>query len=320
MKKFFIAMLAVAAVTACAKDEAISLNQEAIDFGNPFVENSTRATEAVEATDPSYGAVTFNKFQVWGTANGVAIYAGEDVTGTVGSNIVDVKETNLWTCTKKNYWIKDVKYNFAGVANGTVATLGDDKLPATISYTANGTSDLIYAKSAEMIGLPAGSNVPVELTFNHLLSKVKFTATTNTNIAGYSYTISDITINNAYDSGVYTVNGGTWGTLVKTNGQSFGNITVDKDAQSSECAQEKLLIPIAIADKVTISCTITLNFNGEKIWEQAYTGDNAIVVNTALAAANAYNFTIACNVGEEIKFSVVENAGWTTNTDTPIIQ
>lgn len=317
MKKLFIAMLAVAAVTACAKDEAISLNQEAIGFGSPFVENSTRV-DAVDATDPSYGGGvnSFTKFQVWGTANGVAIYAGEDVTGTVGSNIVDGKETNLWTCTKKNYWIKDVKYNFAGVANGTVATLGDDKLPATISYTADGTSDLIYAKSAEMTGQPAGSNVPVALTFDHLLAKVKFTATTNTDIEGYSYTISDIKITNAYASGVYTV-GGSWDTLTPGTGQTFGNITLDKAAKSSECTQEKLLIPIA--GDVTISCTIALYYNSDKIWEQAYTGD-AITISTPLVAANSYNFTIACNVGEEIKFSVVENADWTGNADTPIIQ
>ena len=43
MKKLFIAMLAVAAVTACAKDEPISVDRQAIGFGNPFVENSVRA-------------------------------------------------------------------------------------------------------------------------------------------------------------------------------------------------------------------------------------------------------------------------------------
>ena len=61
MKKIFAVIMAVAAV-ACSNDEAISLNQETIDFNAPFVENSTR----VEATDPSYsGTANFESFNVW---------------------------------------------------------------------------------------------------------------------------------------------------------------------------------------------------------------------------------------------------------------
>ena len=303
MKKTLIALAALAMVAACNKAEVIEVPQgDAIAFENPFVDNATKAT----ATDPSYGAVDFTKFQVWGTANDVAIFNGNDVEGVVG-------EGNEWSCSNKQYWIEGVKYDFAAVANGKVESLANG-LPATISYTANGTSDLVYAESKNITGQPAGSNVPVALTFSHLLAKVKFTATTNTNVEGYSYTVSDITIKNAYDSGVYTVEGTSWGTLAKTNGQAFGSITVDMNTKSSECAQEKLLIPIAVADKINIACKVTLNFNGEKIWEDTPN----VTVNTGLAPANAYNFTIALNVGEEIKFSVVKGPSWTTNGDITI--
>lgn len=301
--------MAVAAV-ACSNDEAISLNQETIDFNAPFVENSTR----VEATDPSYsGTANFESFNVYGTANGVAIYAGEDVTGTVGSNIVDGKETNLWTCTKKNYWIKDVKYNFAGVANGTVATLGDDKLPATISYTADGTSDLIYAKSAEMTGQPAGSNVPVALTFDHLLSKVKFTATTAIEAEGYSYEITNIAISNAYSAGTYNVASKTWAASATTP-QTFSGITINATTKSSECEQEKLLIPTS---SVFVAYKATLKYNGDPIWVDDKTAA-PVELNTALVAANAYNFVITLNVGEEIKFSVENDPSWTDQPDVTV--
>ena len=77
MKKLFIALFAVAAATACSNDEFVSVDREAIDFGTPFIDKSTRAAE-----DPSYGGGVneFTQFKVWGTANGVAIFAGENVT------------------------------------------------------------------------------------------------------------------------------------------------------------------------------------------------------------------------------------------------
>ena len=37
MKKIFVAMLALAAATACSNDELVSVNQEAIGFDNAFI-------------------------------------------------------------------------------------------------------------------------------------------------------------------------------------------------------------------------------------------------------------------------------------------
>ena len=62
MKKLFLVLAAVVALAACSKEEILTVSQpEAIDFGAPFVENSTRA-----AVDPSYnGTAEFTQFQVW---------------------------------------------------------------------------------------------------------------------------------------------------------------------------------------------------------------------------------------------------------------
>ena len=54
MKKLLISMLAVATLASCAKEETLSFDKgEAIQFGNAFVDNSTRA-----AVDPSYNTTT----------------------------------------------------------------------------------------------------------------------------------------------------------------------------------------------------------------------------------------------------------------------
>lgn len=319
MKRLFFAVLAVATLASCAKEEAIRVDQgEAIAFGDAFVDNATRVT------DPSFGAGTsFTEFNVWGTANSVAIFTGDKVTGEVGYSTVEGnKVANEWTCQKKNYWVKGVDYDFAAVAGveKTAVTVGTDSLPLTISYTANGENDLIYAKTENITGKATGENGPVNFTFNHLLAKVKFTATTEMTTPDYEYEVSNITITNAYGSGVYTVGATTpWGDLeAKNDGQSFGNITVNSTNKSNNCDAEKLLIPIA--NNVVISCTVTLKYgvgNAEKqtIWTKECTGDNAITMNTSLVAAHAYNFTIDLNIGEEIKFSVTDNASWGGDAD-----
>ena len=307
MKKIFIALAALATIAACNKAEVLETPEgEAISFTNPFVDN---ATKAAKAEDPSFnGTAKFENFQVWGTANGVAIFEENDVTGTVGAN-------SVWECNKKQYWVKDVAYKFAAVANGTVTKLANG-LPKTISYAANGTSDLVYAENLGadgngIIGQTAGSNSKVAFTFTHLLAKVKFTVETNTTVEGYSYEVTDIMIDNAYASGTYDVATKVW-TAEEGDGQSFGEITVSKDAKIQECEQEKLLIPLT---GVTVSYTIALKYGSETIWSEEMTDDKAVSLSTqVLAAANSYNFKITANVGEEIKFTVEENPTWGPST------
>ena len=294
MKKLFIAMLAVAAVTACAKDEAISLNQESIDFGAPFVENSTRAD------DPSYsGTADFTSFKVWGTVDGgaglVAIYAGETVTGVVGTN-------QEWTCTKKNYWVKDAKYNFAALANATSVTLGDDKLPKTVSYTATNQTDLVYAKSAQYTGKES-SNPLVAFTFNHLLSLVNFTVNNGSQGAtGYSFEVNGITISGT-TAGTCDVTASpvAW-TQTTAGNYTINAITVDNDTASADCGTALLVIP----GTVSVSFNVDILCNGTKIGTKAYSKENITLV-----AGNSYNFVVEPKVGQEIKFSVDSKTGLT---------
>lgn len=304
MKKVILAIAAVVALAACSNEETlVESPRQAIGFGAPFVENSTRA-----AVDPSYnGTNKLTKFQVWGTANGVAIYEGQDVTGNVGPN-------SVWECTKKNYWIENVKYKFAAVANGTVTA--ENGLPKSISYSADGITDLIYAENFGsdgngIVGQSAGSNVPVAFTFNHLLAKAKFTVSTNTSVEGYEYEVTNIKIANAYASGVYNVGAETLWTdlVVNENGQAFDSVTVNSANKSLECANEKLLIPV---EDVVVSYTVTLKYNGGTIWSETKTHDN---LTQDLEAGYSYNFKITVNVGEEIKFNVENDPSWSDDND-----
>ena len=82
MKKAIIALAAVVALAACSKEETLIADRgDAIGFGTPFVENSTR----VDYSTPG----TLTQFNVYGTVTGTAgtvnIYEGVAVTGTIGN-------------------------------------------------------------------------------------------------------------------------------------------------------------------------------------------------------------------------------------------
>ena len=319
MKKLLISMLAVATLASCAKEETLSFDKgEAIQFGNAFVENSTRAA------DPSLGTSTnpFTNFYVWGTVDGtgnaVAIYDGDLVSGTIGQN-------STWTCATTQYWIKDAVYNFAGVKNGTVKTL-DNSLPKTITFAyTDGSVDLVYARSKQYTG-QASNNPKVALEFKHLLSKVKFTLQNTTsnaaNVGTYTYTLTDVKITNAIIDGTYTVadtiNGdktynvvGTWANN-QANGTQvlFESITGVTNGTSMDSANEKLIIPMTNA---TVTYNVNIYYGGEII--------TTIPGSTTVAEFKpgyAYNLKLSTGLTNEIQFTVEQTPTWTSNGDTTL--
>lgn len=335
MKKLFIAALALASV-ACTKSEVLeTAPQKAISFGNPFVENATKAI------DPSLTATTLESFKVYGTLtnsdnqqtrifDGTTVYKSTATDRTIG-------KTWFYEDAAVQYWIPGNKYNFAALANATVKSYSNE-LPATVSYTADGTSDLLYAKSAVDIKTgDDGFNSDVEFTFNHLLSKVKFTF-----VNGYPadsklvVEVSNVNITNAYTSGVCTLTGEapTWGTF-GTAGKmiEFGNIvqngTGDSEVVYSMPATgalsgtdwttkegfssnyERLLIPGQESFNITFTANVLLN----NVVVNSYSS-STVTVQGGLQPGYSYNFvgTIGQNL-EKITFSVEKINGFTPDVE-----
>ena len=331
MKKLFTILAVAAAVVACQKNETIALdNGEAISFGNAFVENSTRAT------DLSYsGTKGLKLFKVYGTVTGgenttggtVAIFNGDDVTGSVG--------TAVWSCNNKQYWIAGATYNFAAVADAESVTC-ENGLPKSMVYSSavdaetGFQKDLLYA-TASATGEASGNDY-VNFTFNHLLSKVKFTVTSNTE-GGYYYSVKNIEVAN-YNGGTYTIGAPTpWAVGTAAN-IAFGDIEeVTKASSEGEgtaktsgktCVNEKLLVPTATAFNVTFDVELykgnTLLSKQESITKsvEIKNAENTLV---GLEAGKSYNFTIAVSVGELIQFTVTTNPTWgDSTTNVPVLQ
>ena len=316
MKKLFISMLAVAALASCSQEDVIVADKGDLIGFNSFVENSTRADKAF---DPSLNASNFKEFNVWGTVGGVAIYSGDKVTGVVGSNIVDGKETMIWTCpTVKQYWIKDAVYKFAALRNEGAKEENVtcvDNLPSEVKFDATAANvDLLYAKNYgtndEGIIGQASNNAPVNFNFEHLLSKVKFTVKNNSTTAkDYSFNVTNIEVKGA-KKGTVKLATKEWKDKSAADVYEVATIAVAAGDASKECANELLLIP----GEFEITFDVEILCKGKPI----STHESATVNKVTFAGGNSYNLVITVAVGEEITFSVTEEPKWTSNSDTTL--
>ena len=177
MKKLLFVALAAVGMTACVQNEELVVpqNTAAITFDS-FVGNATKA-------DPSYNeqANPLTAFDVWAFM--------DETDGTVLTDEDVQKNGGVWSYYNTQYWFPNHTYYFAALApmespnvTETLATGEAAKLGlGTVAFTnVDGTEDLLYAKKSVTTptdnatlanqGMPA-----VELQFQHLLSKVKFT-------------------------------------------------------------------------------------------------------------------------------------------------
>ena len=316
MKKLFILLACAATVVACSKDETIaSFQGDAIKFGNPFVNKSTRLATFGDGVD-------FKKFKVWGTASNGAdldetalIFNGVEFTGEVGADV--------WTCAPANvqYWINEAYYTFTAFAStGTEGTVNVDAtygMPETITISdiQNNQEDLILAQ-AVATGHVNGQNATVNLTFHHLLSKAKFTVESEAQ-NGYTHTVKNIKIKN-FSNGTYTLDAyapvdGTWagGTSADILFEAIENVSSSTVAGDKD-NEEVLLIP----NKNQFNVSFEVDFCKDGV--VLYTKEcHTNAVDTDLVAGYAYNFIIDIEANDQIQFKVSADPVWTdASSDT----
>lgn len=310
MKKFYIPLLAIAAIVSCNKAEVLQVNSDnAIAFDTPFVENATKAMYSEDNL--------FTSFKVYGTVSDGTqtsnIFAGVDVIGSgLGAD-------GQWKYDEayKQYWAVGKKYNFTalvGTAEMDKITTDANGMPTSVTYSVANQEDILYAKSDQYIGL-AANNPTVEFTFNHLLSKAKFTFKNEFESSSkMDVTISDIQITNAASTATVTLPD-SWRTATSEDATvKFGNGKAKISPNgSTESTSEMLLIPnpkdattnLNISFKVTLSTgNVTLSENTHKA---------SVSVN--LQPGYSYNFVGTLSGTSEslevIEFTVAGLPGWT---------
>ena len=337
MKKVIFALAAVVALAACSQEDVIVADKGAAIGFDTFVENSTRSVN-----DPSYtNANMFSDFAVYGYVEGAVLFDGVQVAKTITNN--DLK--SAWKYAGTQYWIAGAQYNFNAVApmtNGNWAVVKKDAADnvvtnasqTTLSFTNNGTTDLLYATAAQE-GKASGNTV-VGFNFRHVLSKVKFSFKNEYNASNATIRVENVKINDAYASGVATLNANTaWTPDEDSNtlALEFGNAAVESataeepfaNGTTVESYKELLMIPGQGASTYTVGTTtyanvyritfdVVLLVSGEEI----HTYNHTIYTTFAPEAGMRYNLKAVINpenidpahAQEPIEFTVYEIKDW----------
>lgn len=242
------------ALTACNSDETVEMAKgNAIGF-KTFVNNSTRAANDATTTN-------LESFKVWGLMN------KGDKTGTPFVGVEVTKDAdNNWTYGTPVYWEKGYAYSFVALAPNDAYTF---TAPTAINTwgslefnNGTGETDLIYATAKQETVAGNGCPPAVNMTFNHMLSRVRFQFE-NGMLDGSKLTVSNVKINDAYTSGTATL-AEQLANLSWTPGQATGALEFGKAAAMDPNAKaetaHKYMIPAT--KKYNLTFTVTRVHHG----------------------------------------------------------
>ena len=328
MKKIFIAALAIAALAACNKTEVVGVTESnAIAFDNAFVDNATKSVN-----DPSLTSSSLTDFAVYGFVEGAVLFNGTQVSKSIDNDDLE----SAWKYEGTQYWIAGAQYNFNAVApmtNGGWNKEDANKTSTTLSFTNNGTTDLLYATAAQKG--QAENNPQVAFTFRHVLSKVKFSFENAYNATNATIKVKDITITNPHKTADVVLTAATAWSNHATAADfklAFGMATDDEatDAKENvevayafnktyESQNELFLIP-SDTYKYNVTFNVDLIVSGNLIKTYAHS------VTAEFAPAAGYSYDIKAvinatnvdpnNAQEPIEFTVTTISDWdTTNSD-----
>lgn len=311
MKKSLLLMgLAVAAFTACTNEETIEVaDSRMISFNGAFVGNATKAVTDV-TTD------NIKEFYVYGHKGATDIFNGEKVyeSGAEGTWIYD--NLQMWEASQT--W-DFAAYSDGGVATAsTTATVNWDGSALTITdYNASVQKDLVVS-IASNAGNLTSANEPVEFTFAHALSMIKFTIQSELGDDANAITISGFTVTGLNGQGNLTYNGtATWDDLdtpaTLSNAAEF-------TTESSAAGESDPFVVIPQTATLTVKFTATLN-NGEGV--NVTKNLQATITDATWQPGLKYNY-IATITGANMdiitfaapKVTAWDETNWTTGSAT----
>ena len=220
MKKIFIAILAAATFASCSNEDTVNVDNGAlIGFGKVFVENSTRAN------DLTAGNFDFGVYGLVEKSDKSALIFNNQTVADDG------------TYSPAQYWIAAAQYYFTAIAPKTNANWSYATTNAhtgIISFNneaADANQDLLFAYvkpnvTPEKITSDPGA---VGFTFNHMLSRVRFTFTNGFGAgSNIKLEVKDVTITDAYASADLAVANGApaaaWSNFGTTFSKNFGQV------------------------------------------------------------------------------------------------
>ena len=312
MRKLFVAVLAIAGLVACNREETVLKQNGAPITFDSFVENATRAN------DPSTTTANIEEFFVWSYMNAP--------DGVVFDDEKVWKANGGWTYTETQYWLPGQNYYFAAIAgdrsNDQIVLAQElmdaDGLGYATFTNVDGTNDFLYT-TAERTTADVITAAPeaVSLQFDHLLSKVKFTFQNGFVNDNNTIVVKNIEMDVAKTAEVDLLKDDyNWEAHNGTTTLAFGDMEKGakvKIGKSGSSDNERLTIPAGAEYEYTVRFTTEL-YNGAQM---GATADKVVKIKGCeLLPGRAYNFKATLNYTnidenplQEIEF-VVEVDEW----------
>lgn len=270
MKKGLMMLgIATMMLASCTNEDVLNVSDSrAIGF-DAFVGKTTKA----DITDEN-----IKEFYVFG---------GYDNNLTNVFNNVKVYLDGTWKYDNTQYWTADKTYKFQGYAPATnTAEAGENGVNFT-NFVADGETDLLASEVVTRTTTSTEDGISnsglIQLTFRHVLSKIKFKFTTN--LDNVNIAISDLTVNALPNTGTYTNSGttGTWDVSGNDNYtlSSTGTLTNSDDLVSGDA----IVLPQTPSN---ISVTFTVTATGGLSLTKEHT---VTLPATTLEEGNVYVYT-----------------------------
>lgn len=313
-KSLLFCGVAALAFASCTQNEVLDVNENrAIGF-DAFVGKATKAV-----TDLTGSNLT--QFNVFGDFDDGAsiVFDNTQVTGS--------GTPSTWTPADQAYWTTGKTYKFGAYSDGNNGLTKDTQVSfangtLTIKgYSVDDSKDLIAATEEVMC---SSGNETVDLSFRHLLSKIKFTFSTTAVPTAYKLEVTSITFD-----GIKTGAGCTFASNAIADGWSGTNGTYtvptlgDYAVEGGEDTTEEILV---IPQANNITATITIKMSDEKtgnalVESKVFTASLATTAEAKWKPGFVYNYSAEINPDDindqmkEIKFTVTSVEGWDANSE-----
>ena len=292
MKKLLFVALAAVGMTACVQNEELAVAQPnaKIEFANAYVSNASRTANPVITT------ANLDGFKVWSFM--------DQVGGTVLEDEAVTKVNGVWGYTNIQYWFPGHTYYFAALApiNGNWSVVPTTDVDASklglgvVSFTnVEGIKDLLYAKETAttrtIAELTNNGMDAVNMQFQHLLSKVRFTFQNGFPAGDITVKVSDVTMT-APKSGTIDLAQATYNDAWVLGQDEvtleFGAVADLAITEAGRAANERFSIPATDAYEYNVNFHVQV-YQGAVL---AYELDKeAVIKGHALEMGKAYNFT-----------------------------
>ena len=261
MKKILFVAAACVALASCSKEEIVSVDKGAAIGFDTFVENSTR-TKANDINKDN-----LSQFSVYGSV------VANNHEGFIFNDQKVTKNGDAYTYSPIQYWVPGADYKFSAFASLTSTQTvdrqwsfekGANAANGVIAFNneaAEADQDLVYAyRALETASTITSAPAPVGFTFNHMLSRVKFTITNGfTAGSNIKLDITNLTITNAHSNGRLAIENGepkAWAVTANTFARNFGSTTQLADNDTSWTTEHYYLIPADGVYNVTFDVTL----------------------------------------------------------------